>query len=41
MMGTYNMLNLMPKGRAERDVAYKMEWLRHMAAVRARWTSRR
>ena len=29
MMGTYNMLDLMPKGRDERDVAYKMEWLRH------------
>jgi hypothetical protein len=23
------MLDLMPKGRDERDVAYKMEWLRH------------
>jgi predicted dithiol-disulfide oxidoreductase (DUF899 family) len=29
MMGTYNMLDLMPKGRDERDVEYKMEWLRH------------
>ena len=28
-MGTYNMLDLMPKGRDERDVAYKMEWVRH------------
>jgi predicted dithiol-disulfide oxidoreductase (DUF899 family) len=29
MMGTYNMLDLMPKGRGERDVAHKMEWVRH------------
>jgi predicted dithiol-disulfide oxidoreductase (DUF899 family) len=29
MMGTYNMLDLMPKGRDERDVPYKMEWVRH------------
>jgi predicted dithiol-disulfide oxidoreductase (DUF899 family) len=29
MMGTYNMLDLMPKGRGERDVANKMEWVRH------------
>ena len=29
MMGAYNMLDLLPKGRDERDVAYKMEWLRH------------
>jgi predicted dithiol-disulfide oxidoreductase (DUF899 family) len=29
MMGTYNMLDLTPKGRDERDVEYKMEWLRH------------
>lgn len=29
MMGTYNMLDLMPKGRGERDVEYKMEWVRH------------
>jgi predicted dithiol-disulfide oxidoreductase (DUF899 family) len=29
MMGTYNMLDLMPKGRDERDVDYKMEWVRH------------
>lgn len=29
MMGTYSMLDLMPKGRGERDVANKMEWLRH------------
>ncbi len=28
-MGTYNMLDLMPKGRNERDVEYKMEWVRH------------
>ncbi len=29
MMGTYNMLDLTPKGRDERDVDYKMEWVRH------------
>ena len=29
MMGTYNLLDLMPKGRDERDVAHKMEWVRH------------
>ncbi len=29
MMGTYPMLDLMPLGRAERDVPYKMEWVRH------------
>jgi predicted dithiol-disulfide oxidoreductase (DUF899 family) len=29
MMGAYNMLDLTPKGRDERDVEYKMEWLRH------------
>jgi hypothetical protein len=29
MMGTYNMLDLTPRGRNERDVEYKMEWLRH------------
>ena len=29
MMGTYNLLDLTPKGRDERDVAYKMEWVRH------------
>ena len=29
MMGTYNMLDLAPKGRDERDVDYKMEWVRH------------
>ena len=28
-MHTYNMLDLMPKGRDERDVEYKMEWVRH------------
>ena len=28
-MGTYNMLDLTPKGRDERDVEYKMEWVRH------------
>jgi predicted dithiol-disulfide oxidoreductase (DUF899 family) len=29
MMGTYRMLDLMPKGRDERDVGHKMEWVRH------------
>jgi len=29
MMGTYGMLDLVPKGRDEKDVEYKMEWLRH------------
>lgn len=29
MMGTYNMLDLTPKGRDEREVEYKMEWVRH------------
>ena len=29
MMGTYAMLDLMPKGRDERDVDHKMEWVRH------------
>jgi predicted dithiol-disulfide oxidoreductase (DUF899 family) len=29
MMGTYNMLDLVPKGRGERNVEYKMEWVRH------------
>jgi predicted dithiol-disulfide oxidoreductase (DUF899 family) len=29
MMGTHNLLDLTPKGRDERDVAYKMEWVRH------------
>ena len=29
MMGTYAMLDLTPKGRDERDVEYKMEWIRH------------
>jgi predicted dithiol-disulfide oxidoreductase (DUF899 family) len=29
MMGTYNMLDLMPKGRDEREVEYTMEWVRH------------
>lgn len=30
MMGTYRMLDLMPKGRAERDDTFhKMEWVRH------------
>jgi predicted dithiol-disulfide oxidoreductase (DUF899 family) len=29
MMGTYDILDLMPKGRDERNVEYKMEWVRH------------
>ncbi|WP_411880480.1 DUF899 domain-containing protein [Polaromonas sp. YR568] len=29
MMGTYNMLDLTPKGRAEQDGFYKMDWVRH------------
>ena len=29
MMGTYSLLDLTPKGRDERDVPYKMEWVRH------------
>jgi predicted dithiol-disulfide oxidoreductase (DUF899 family) len=29
MMGTYNMLDLTPRGRSERDVKHKMEWVRH------------
>ena len=29
MMGTYALLDLIPKGRDERDVANKMEWVRH------------
>jgi predicted dithiol-disulfide oxidoreductase (DUF899 family) len=29
MMGTYSMLDLTPKGRDERDVEYKMDWVRH------------
>lgn len=29
MMGTYAMLDLLPKGRGERDVPHKMEWVRH------------
>lgn len=29
MMGTYRMLDLMPKGRDEREVPHKMEWVRH------------
>ena len=28
-MGAYNMLDLMPKGRDESNVEYKMEWVRH------------
>jgi predicted dithiol-disulfide oxidoreductase (DUF899 family) len=29
MMGTYNMLDLTPKGRDEGDLAYTMAWVRH------------
>ena len=29
MMGTYNMLDLAPKGRDEDDGPYKMNWVRH------------
>ncbi len=29
MMGTYQMLDLVPKGRDERAVEHKMEWVRH------------
>ena len=29
MMGTYSLLDLVPKGRDERDVPHKMEWVRH------------
>jgi predicted dithiol-disulfide oxidoreductase (DUF899 family) len=29
MMGTYDLLDLVPKGRDEREVFYKMEWVRH------------
>lgn len=29
MMHSYAMLDLLPKGRDERDVEYKMEWVRH------------
>ena len=29
MMGTYDMLDLVPNGRDERDVPNKMEWVRH------------
>lgn len=29
MMGTYNMLDLTPKGRDEQDGFYKMDWVRH------------
>jgi predicted dithiol-disulfide oxidoreductase (DUF899 family) len=29
MMGTYSLLDLTPKGRDEREVPYKMEWVRH------------
>jgi len=29
MMGTYSLLDLVPEGRAERDVPHKQEWVRH------------
>jgi len=29
MMGTYRMLDLMPKGRDEESLTHKMEWVRH------------
>jgi predicted dithiol-disulfide oxidoreductase (DUF899 family) len=29
MMGTYNMLDLTPKGRDEENQSYTMEWVRH------------
>ncbi|AMO92756.1 hypothetical protein CFter6_0025 [Collimonas fungivorans] len=29
MMGAYNMMDLTPEGRGERDVPHKMEWVRH------------
>lgn len=29
MIGTYQALDLAPKGRGERDVPHKMEWVRH------------
>jgi predicted dithiol-disulfide oxidoreductase (DUF899 family) len=29
MMGAYSMIDLTPKGRDERDVPNKMEWVRH------------
>ena len=29
MMGAYQMMDLTPQGRAEEDVAYKMNWVRH------------
>jgi len=28
-MGTYNMLDLTPKGRDEDDLKFTMEWVRH------------
>jgi predicted dithiol-disulfide oxidoreductase (DUF899 family) len=29
MTGTYRMLDLTPKGRAEEDLPYAMQWVRH------------
>jgi predicted dithiol-disulfide oxidoreductase (DUF899 family) len=29
MMGTYNLLDLAPKGRDEHNVEYTMDWVRH------------
>ncbi len=40
MMGTYNMLDLVPKGRDERDVENKMEWVRHHDRYEAAPTER-
>jgi predicted dithiol-disulfide oxidoreductase (DUF899 family) len=29
MMGTYNLLDLTPKGRDEKDLPHTMAWVRH------------
>ena len=29
MIGAYNLLDLVPKGRDERKLTYGMEWVRH------------
>jgi len=29
MMGTYNLIDLTPKGRDEAGLGYTMEWVRH------------
>ena len=36
MMGTYQLLDLAPRGRGERDVPDKMEWVRHHDRYEAR-----